>query len=376
MMQFSYISFLCFTLIYLRTAISAEEKFFYEIQNAWHDVPAVPKGTNQCSGSKQSPVNINSAEHGCQPNAISYTFYNGDCTLGDYDFTVSDHGLKASIENARCDKPKMLIPGVNKLYEFQQFHIHTGCENKLDGMSCDVNLHMVHKAESITGVSPAKVNNDLPDLSVIDLMMQGVNEYHEEIDPLIQRWSEVSCSSGGCSHALVNEIINPFSPYSLIPTDTAIYNFQGSLTTPPCWEVVNWNVAEKPVLISYKQVLALANMIIRYSGSYNMTTKLCLADTPVADIAGLTARHTQPLNGRTIVKNCNPHKMMNFMTEHSVENATTINSMSIVPVMKDIAISVESGKRRTFAYSSIESIFTFAGAPLIYFYKLSRNFFA
>jgi len=68
--------------------------------------------------------------------------------------------------------------------------------------------------------------------------------------------------------------------------------------------------------------------------------------------------------------------MMNFMTEHSVENATTINSMSIVPVMKDIAISVESGKRRTFAYSSIESIFTFAGAPLIYFYKLSRNFFA
>jgi len=44
----------------------------------------------------------------------------GDCTLGDYKFSVTDNGLKASIESEDCEKPQMKIPGTDKVYEVLQ----------------------------------------------------------------------------------------------------------------------------------------------------------------------------------------------------------------------------------------------------------------
>ena len=223
---------------------------------------------------------------------------------------MSDHGLKASLEKASCKKPKMLVPGTRKNYEVLQFHIHTGCENKFNDTGCDANLHVVHVATTDVALSAATSSLDLPDLAVLDLMMQGANEYHKSIDDLISSWAEVSCSSQNCVSVAQDIKSQKFSPYSLIPAETAVYNFQGSLTTPPCWEVVNWNVLEKPVKISFRQILALSNLISRYSG-YKDTNNTCVADETVADVAGLTSREIQPLNGRLVVKNCQPISVLN-----------------------------------------------------------------
>jgi len=60
--------------------------------------------------------------------------------------------------------------------------------------------------------------------------------------------------------------------------------------------------------MSFKQVLSLISLINFYDGFKN-SAGVCNGDTPVADVAGLTSRDLQPINGRAIVKNCAPVKV-------------------------------------------------------------------
>jgi len=284
-------------------------KFLYNDQAAWPTFPAIPLGSNQCNGKQQSPVNLNSDEYACKPDIAGYQFFAGDCTLGDYHFTINDHGVKASVEKAICEKPKMISPGTDKVYEIIQFHIHTGCENKFNEQGCDAELHMVHLAQTGLAVPRTSSEQELPDLAVYGIMLNGVDEHHEAFDSLIDSWKAVACSTGNCTAAssLSAILTQPFSPYSLIPTSTDTYNFQGSLTTPPCWEVVNWNLAEAPMRVSFRQILAITNLIIKYSGyrsTESNTIGQCVDDISVVSIAGLSGRDTHPLNDRDVVKNC------------------------------------------------------------------------
>jgi len=313
-------TFLAATL-FAAAAATTEGKFLYEEQGAWPDVASTPENTNACDGDMQSPVNLNTGDYVCMKGATPYSLYSGDCTLGDYEFTINDHGVKASVEKASCEKPKMIIPGTGKVYEVLQFHIHTGCENTFNGTGCDADLHMVHIAKDDVALPAATSNVALPDLAVLGLMMYGADEYSEEMQPLVDSWLDVSCSNGNCAVGVSDAAKSqPFSPYDLVPDATAIYNFQGSLTTPPCWEVVNWNVIEKPLMMSFRQILAISNLINKYNGYKKSSDDTCTADYTVADQAGLTARMVQPLNGRQVVKNCAPVQMMSSFPSSTVED--------------------------------------------------------
>jgi carbonic anhydrase len=68
-----------------------------------------------------------------------------------------------------------------------------------------------------------------------------------------------------------------FDPSSLVPAALTHYNYEGSLTTPPCTEGVNFYILKTPVDISKKQVM----------------------DFPFKR----NARPVQPLNGRKINAN-------------------------------------------------------------------------
>jgi carbonic anhydrase len=46
--------------------------------------------------------------------------------------------------------------------------------------------------------------------------------------------------------------------YALLPADHTAYRYYGSLTTPPCTEIVNWVVFQQPVMVSPMQIKAFA----------------------------------------------------------------------------------------------------------------------
>lgn len=66
---------------------------------------------------------------------------------------------------------------------------------------------------------------------------------------------------------LNNEIAlnKPIKLVSLLPKNTDVfYTYKGSLTTPPCNEVVTWIIFPMPVSISVSQVL-LYNITISFN---------------------------------------------------------------------------------------------------------------
>ena len=55
---------------------------------------------------------------------------------------------------------------------------------------------------------------------------------------------------------------------TLIPDDSAIFRYAGSLTTPPCSEIVSWVVFDRPVEVSPIQIEAFAEL---YPNNYRPT---------------------------------------------------------------------------------------------------------
>jgi len=64
----------------------------------------------------------------------------------------------------------------------------------------------------------------------------------------------------------------------LLPSSLNYYNYNGSLTTPPCSEVVNWYVVKTPVTASAEQIEEMSKIL---HGNY---------------------RPVMPLNGRTVLR--------------------------------------------------------------------------
>ena len=64
-----------------------------------------------------------------------------------------------------------------------------------------------------------------------------------------------------CHHQLICSFsgekisITPFTLFSMLPSDlTSYWRYNGSLTTPPCYETVTWTVFQEPIVISKAQV--------------------------------------------------------------------------------------------------------------------------
>jgi carbonic anhydrase len=49
-----------------------------------------------------------------------------------------------------------------------------------------------------------------------------------------------------------------YNNFISLSTDKAFWNYDGSLTTPPCLETVNWIVFKSSVTVSKEQVCSLA----------------------------------------------------------------------------------------------------------------------
>ena len=64
----------------------------------------------------------------------------------------------------------------------------------------------------------------------------------------------------------------------MLPDEVDVYRYQGSLTTPPCSENVNWHVVEEPVTASRRQIAAMERAL------------------------GFSARSLQRVNNRLVVK--------------------------------------------------------------------------
>ncbi|NAS12945.1 carbonic anhydrase [Poritiphilus flavus] len=200
---------------------------------------------NECgSTSRQSPINIFGALHNPVLQALS-TAYTSSTT----EIINNGHTIQFNYKGTGT----LSFQGSD--YDLLQFHFHANSEHTVDGNYSPLEAHLVHR-------------NAFGSLSVIGVLF----EIGAENTFLDQFLSELPTEEG----EMYIDADLEYLASGLLPANKSYYNYDGSLTTPPCSEIVEWIVMENPVEISQAQLDVFA------------------------EILGYNFRPVQPLGERTI----------------------------------------------------------------------------
>jgi len=195
-----------------------------------------------------------------------------------------------------CGGNTIEIPVLQGKFEALQFHTHIGSEHVIGGQRYGAELHIVHKEQG----------GDR--FAVVGIMINGDGQVENPLfSKLLDKWSaveqQVTASCNGVaapkkSRPIVSDAA--FNPYDLIPKGSAFYHYDGSLTTPPCSEVVWWEVVDKPLSVSPEQYDRLVQMTTTYTDP-----STCELTTAASPLDGSTNRPiAQDLGGREVQKIC------------------------------------------------------------------------
>jgi len=179
-------------------------------------------GFSSCGGETQSPINIISREttmvDSLKGLIVDYNTTNVDIinnghtvqfnTLGDNDLIIGE-----------------------KAYRLLQFHYHAQSEHAVNGEKFPLEIHFVHKYSDA-------------DYAVLGLMF----EIGEENTLFKNYLSHFPTEKGSYTSEDLIQLKN------LLPADLSYYYYSGSLTTPPCSEVVRWYLLKNPITASKEQI--------------------------------------------------------------------------------------------------------------------------
>ena len=157
-----------------------------------------------------------------------------------------------TIEVAYPEGSHIYIDGT--AYQLLQFHFHAPSEHTVADQSFDMEMHLVHKSEE-------------GNLAVVGLLIKR-GRHNFSYDPV---WNHLPTVRGETRRVTVNGNL-PVDPRMMLSpngqiTDEAVqpfppvYRYEGSLTTPPCSESVQWIVLTTPIEMSETQIAAFKAII-------------------------------------------------------------------------------------------------------------------
>ncbi|MGE4371453.1 MAG: carbonic anhydrase [Xanthobacter sp.] len=173
-------------------------------------------------GAQQSPVNLQGAVRAEAAGPLL------GWKLAPFKVVNNGHTIQLDVEG---DAGGVLMNG--KPYALRQFHFHAPSEHAIEGQRTAMEAHFVHMGEEgrllVIGVFlvPGEVNDAFSTLMAAAPKKQG---------------------------SVILE--QPMDPSALLPKKRALYRYEGSLTTPPCAEVVDWNIYAAPVHVDAKDIEA------------------------------------------------------------------------------------------------------------------------
>ncbi len=202
------------------------------------------KGNAVCkTGKEQSPINITEATKSLMPLNFKQSFHAEN-------FTVKNNGHTVVFNATNPAKNKISVHG--KVFELLQFHFHAPSEHTIMNHNYPLEIHFVHKSKdgqlAVVGVL-YKAGADNAQLAKV-------------ADKLVKQGQTATLSG--------------FNVNSIMPKSKQTLAYNGSLTTPPCSEKVQWLLQKTPVTASKGELMKFINM---YKGNN---------------------RPVQPVNGRTV----------------------------------------------------------------------------
>ena len=195
-------------------------------------------------GKRQSPIDIQTqtTQFGISDDGI-YLDYN-DVNL---DILNNGHTIQVNISGDN----EALING--KKYKLLQFHFHAPSEHTIDGKPIEMEAHLVHIAAD-------------GELAVIGVLMtQG------ETNSFIGKIFDNMPIDAHKGHNTTKSTTMSVNANDILPSSKAHWHYMGSLTTPPCTQIVQWYLLRQPITISSSQ---LAQFHKLYNGNARPTQEL------------------------------------------------------------------------------------------------------
>ena len=194
-------------------------------------------------GNRQSPIDITGYEQGGD-EPISFSYGSAAETLrNDGEFLYVDY------------QPGSTFKVGQRAFELKSAHFHSPSEHLVDGVSFAAELHLVH--QDAGGA-----------LAVVALLFRLGPP-----SPVVQAILDAAPDAGDAAAPT-----NDLNSGVYTPGEPAYYKYDGSLTTPPCSEPVDWYVMREPKSIGEEQVdnlLALSggpnNRPVQPTGNRNIT---------------------------------------------------------------------------------------------------------
>jgi carbonic anhydrase len=180
-------------------------------------------GFSACGGKHQSPIDIDTQTVIKDSTLKAPVFHYQTSPV---DIVNNGHTVQFNIQG---DNTANLN---GKYYKLLQFHYHSLSEHEIDHKHFPLEVHFVHK------------NTDT-DYAVLGVMFkEGKNNllFDKYLDKFPVKKGEYKAE---------NEQIDLIS---LLPQNKSYYLYNGSLTTPPCSEVVTWYVLKTPIEASKEQL--------------------------------------------------------------------------------------------------------------------------
>jgi len=173
-----------------------------------------------CSeGKNQSPVNL-VADLTAELPVLNFDYGQGG-SLAEFN---TGHAIQEGVN------PGNYIHLYAERFELKQFHFHSPSEHTVDGNYFPMEVHFVHQ-------------NEVGDFVVVGVMFEE-GEHNEIMDQLPSFRAE----RGQAPRE------EPVDYNQLIPGRGDYFLYNGSLTTPPCTEGVQWIVIKQPIIASAEQI--------------------------------------------------------------------------------------------------------------------------
>lgn len=197
-----------------------------------------------CGGTAQSPVDISSPVQEAALPALNMHY-------DEVPVSILHNGHTIEFEY----EPGSHIEYGGKQYQLLQFHFHADSEHSIGGQLYPLEVHLVHK-----------------DTASGNLLVIGIIFEEGNANPFLDRFI-ADLPDEKDEHFTSADKINVIE---LLPSTTSYYTYSGSLTTPPCSEIVTWVVMKEIIEISAQQL------------------------EHISDILDDNNRPVQPLNGRVV----------------------------------------------------------------------------
>ncbi len=182
----------------------------------------------RCSdGSEQSPIALGPAAVTAAPEALIVHWQPGV-----FHIVNTGHGIEADAP------PGSTIMVAGRALQLRQFHVHLPAEHALVDHRAAMEVHFVHQ-------------DSAGQFAVIAVLIEP-----GRANPLLHAMLAAAPATPDAAAGAA-----PIDPHGLLPKHHRRFRYEGSLTTPPCAETVDWEVMATPITAASADIEGFRRLI-------------------------------------------------------------------------------------------------------------------